>query len=70
MITHAYLYLIHIFEHDQLKMPLDTARQLNVHKAFKRHPAPLLNAFSTFNLPPLSKRIPPQIFVLRLQALT
>ena len=34
--------------------PVDTGRELNVHKAFRRRPGSLLNVLCTFNLHPVS----------------
>ena len=35
-------------------LPVDTGRQLNVHKTFRRRPSRLLNVLCTFNLRPVS----------------
>ena len=35
--------------------PVDTGRNLNVHKTFRRRPGRLLNVLCTFNLRPVSK---------------
>ena len=35
----------------------DTGPKLNVHKTFRRHPRPLLNALCTFNLRPVSREL-------------
>ena len=36
------------------KLPVDTRRNLNVHKTFRRRPGRLLNVLCTFNLRPVS----------------
>ena len=36
--------------YEDLTIPVDTGRKLNVHKTFRRHPGRLLNVLCTFNL--------------------
>ena len=39
---------------NEIDIPVDTRRRLNVHKTFRRRPRRLLNALCTFNLRPVS----------------
>ena len=39
---------------NEIDIPVDTRRRLNVHKTFRRRPRRLLNVLCTFNLRPVS----------------
>ena len=58
--TEILSYLIFLFK-NSISIPVDTARKLNEHKTFRRHPGRLLNVLCTFNLCPVSTGIPASI---------
>ena len=42
-------FITHLHSEYKKNIPLDTGRQLNVHKTFRRRPGRILNVLCTFN---------------------